>query len=151
MVGGGGPEVGAELLTRHLVHESPPRRIMTAMELTPELQQELLDAKERAGSFLGAAKVAAFNGWSVGFFAVVSILFGLFSLTSFLVGVGLAFVARNEFIGRARLRSLDQSGLELLWRNQLGFMALIIAYCLWSIYRTVARCRSNTHCGVSRT
>ena len=108
------------------------------MALTPELELELRDAKERAGSFLGAAKVAAFNGWSVGFFAVVSILFGLFSLTSFLVGVGLAFVARNEFIGRARLRSLDRSGLELLWRNQLGFMALIIAYCLWSIYRTVA-------------
>ena len=108
------------------------------MALTPELEQELHDAKERAGSFLGAAKVAAFNGWSVGFFAVVSILFGLFSLTSFLVGVGLAFVARNEFIGRARLRSLDPSGLELLWRNQLGFMALIIAYCVWSIYRTVA-------------
>ena len=108
------------------------------MALTPELEQELRDAKERAGSFLGAARVAAFNGWSVGFFAVVSILFGLFSLTSFLVGVGLAFVARNEFVGRARLRSLDPSGLELLWRNQLGFMSLIIAYCVWSIYRTVA-------------
>ena len=108
------------------------------MALTPELELELRDAKERAGSFLGAARVAAFNGWSVGFFAVVSILFGLFSLTSFLVGVGLAFVARNEFVGRARLRSLDPSGLELLWRNQLGFMSLIIAYCVWSIYRTVA-------------
>ena len=33
------------------------------MALTPELELELRDAKERAGSFLGAAKVAAFNGW----------------------------------------------------------------------------------------
>ncbi len=113
------------------------------MTLTPELQQELRDANESAGSFLGAAKVAAFNGWSIGFFAVVSILFGLFSLTSFLVGVGLAFVARNGFIGRASLRSLDPSGLELLWRNQLGFMALIIAYCVWSIFRTFARPESE--------
>ena len=111
------------------------------MALTPELELELRDAKERAGSFLGAAKVAAFNGWSVGFFAVVSILFGLFSLTSFLVGVGLAFVARNEFIGRARLRSLDQSGLELLWRNQLGFMALIIAYMF--VEHLPYRCRAH--------
>ena len=47
-------------------------------------------------------------------------------------------VARNEFVGRGRLRAFDLSGLELLWRNQLGFMALIIVYCLWSIYRTVA-------------
>ena len=108
------------------------------MALTPELQQELNDAKERAGSFLGASKVAAFNGWTIGFFAVVSILFGLVSIASFLVGVGLAVVARNEFVGRARLRSLDPSGLELLWRNQVGFMAFIIAYCVWSIYRTIA-------------
>ncbi len=108
------------------------------MALTPEMQQELRDAKERAASFLGAAKVAAFNGWSIGFFAVVSLLFGLFSLTSFLVGVGLAIVARNEFVGRRRLRSLDPSGLELLWRNQVGFLGLIVAYCLWSMYVTVA-------------
>ena len=110
----------------------------SASPLTPEQQQELHDAKERAASFLGAAKVAAFNGWTVGFFAVVSILFGLFSVTSFLVGIGLAVVARNEFVGRGRLRALDPSGLELLWRNQLGFMALIIAYCAWSMYRSVA-------------
>ncbi len=108
------------------------------MTLTPEMQLELRDAKDRAGSFLGAAKVAAFNGWSSGFFAAVSILFGVFSRTSFLVGVGLAIVARNEFVGRSRLRSMDPSGLELLWRNQLGFMTLIIAYCMWSIYRAVA-------------
>ena len=106
--------------------------------LTPEQQAELRDATERAGSFLGAARVAALNGWTVGFFAALSILFGLFSLTSFVVGLGLAVVARNEFSGRGRLRSFDPSGPELLWRNQLGFMALIIAYCAWSVFRTVA-------------
>ena len=47
-------------------------------------------------------------------------------------------VARNEFAGRARLRALDPSGLELLWRNQVGFLALIIVYCAWSMYRSVA-------------
>jgi len=107
----------------------------TTSPLSAEQQEELREANERVGSFLGAAKVAAFNGWSVGFFAAVSILLGLFSLTSFLVGVGLAIVARNEFVGRRRLRALDPSGLELLWRNQLGFMSIIIAYCLWSIFR----------------
>jgi hypothetical protein len=108
------------------------------MTLTTEQQLELHEAKERAGSFLGAAKVAAFNGWSLGFFAVVSILFGLFSRTSFLVGVGLAVIARNEFVGRDRLRSFNPSGPELLWRNQVGFMALITAYCLWTIYGILA-------------
>ena len=82
--------------------------------------------------------MAAFNGWTIGFVAAVSILFGVLSRTSFLVGVGLALVARNELVGRRRLRSLEPSGLELLWRNQLGLMALVIAYCGWSIYRTIA-------------
>ena len=115
-----------------------------ASPLTPEQRHDLDDAKERAGAFLGAARVAAFNGWTVGFFAVVSILFGLFNLTSFLVGVGLAIVARNELVGRRRLLALEQSGLELLWRNQVGFLALIIAYCGWSMYRTVASTDSGT-------
>jgi hypothetical protein len=106
--------------------------------LTAEQHSVLLEAKERAGTFLGAAKVAALNGWSTGVFAVLSILFGLFSPTGLVVGVGLAVVARNEFVGRRRLRSFDPSGLELLWRNQIGFMILIIAYCAWSMVRTVA-------------
>jgi len=110
----------------------------TASPLTSEQQDELRDATERAGSFLGAVKVAAFNGWTLGFFAVLSILFGFTSPTSLLVGLGLAVIARNEFVGRARIRAWDASGLELLWRNQIGLMALIIAYCLWSMYRSTA-------------
>ena len=106
--------------------------------LTPAQQQELRDAKERAASFLGSAKVAAFNGWTIGFFGAVSLLFGFFSLTSFLVGIGLAVVARNELVGCKRVRALDASGLELLWRNQIGLIALIVAYCAWSMYSTVS-------------
>jgi len=112
--------------------------VATDSPLTPDQQAELREAMERAGSFLGAAKVATLNGWTFGIFAALSILFGLFSLTGFLVGVGLAVVARNEFVGRGRLRSLEASGLELLWRNQLGLMALIVVYCAWSMYRAVA-------------
>lgn len=111
--------------------DSPP-------PLTPEQQQEVREAKERAASFLGAAKVAGFNGWTIGFFAAVSILFGFFSLTGLIVGIGLAVVARNELAGRRRIRELDAGGLELLWRNQLGLMALIVLYCVWSMYRAVS-------------
>jgi len=106
--------------------------------LTPEQQQALSEARERADAFLGATKVAAFNGWTIGAFAALSILFGVFSLTSLLVGVGLAVVARNEWVGRRKIHGLDPAGLELLWRNQIGLMALIVAYCVWSMYRTVA-------------
>jgi multisubunit Na+/H+ antiporter MnhE subunit len=106
--------------------------------LTPEQKQAIGDAKAREASFAGAAKVAAFNGWTFGFFAAISILFGLFSIPGFLVGVGLAAVTRNEFVGRKRLLAYDPEGLELLWRNQIGLMALIVAYCAWSLYRAVA-------------
>ncbi|MEE2899910.1 MAG: hypothetical protein VX815_15730 [Gemmatimonadota bacterium] len=109
-----------------------------APTLTAEQREALRQAGERAGAFTGAAKVAGFNGWSIGFFAAVSLLFGLFSLTGLILGVGMAVVARNEFKGRAAILAADPVGPELLWRNQVGFMALIILYCLWSMYGTVS-------------
>lgn len=104
--------------------------------LTPEQQQALEDARERAASFMGAAKVAAFNGWTFAFFAAVSILSGLFNLPAFLVGVGLAAVAWNELQGRRRILDQDPGGFELLWKNQLALMAIIVVYCVWAMYRS---------------
>ena len=109
-----------------------------ASPLTPEQQSALADARDRTATFSPAARIASFNAWSIGFFAVVSILCGSTSLTSLVVGIGLAVVARNEFVGGARVRALNPSGFELLWRNQVAFMALIIGYCFWSMYRAVA-------------
>lgn len=106
--------------------------------LGPEQRAALEEAAERARAIVGAAKIATFNGWSIGFFAVVSLLFGLFSLTSLVIGIGLAIVARNEFKGGAAVRALNPEGPELLWRNQVGFMSLIGLYCLWSIYQVTA-------------
>lgn len=104
--------------------------------LTAEQRRALQDGQARLTSFMGAAKVAAINGWTLGGFAALSILSGLFSPVGFVIGVGLAVVARNEFTGRAKLRRLDPAGLDLLWRNQLGLMALIVGYCGWSMLQT---------------
>jgi hypothetical protein len=106
--------------------------------LTSEQRQELSDANERARKVLRAANVAAFNGWTIGIFAAVGILFGIVSITALVMGVGMALVARNEFRGRNLLRQFDSLGPRFLGRNQLGFMALIIAYCLWSMYQAVS-------------
>ena len=106
--------------------------------LTPQQREELAEANQRAKKLLGAAKVAAFNGWTIGVFAAVSLLFGIFSMTALVMGVGMAVVARNEFRGRMMLRRFDADGPGLLGRNQLGFMALIIVYCLWSMYQTLS-------------
>ena len=119
--------------------EMPPTSTTTTNggPLSPEQQGELAQANERAKKFLGAAKVATFNGWVIGVFAAVSLLFALFSVTALVMGVGMAIVAWNEFRGRTLLRRFDPHGPQLLGRNQLGFMALLSGYCLWSIYRTV--------------
>ncbi len=103
--------------------------------LTSEQLKELSEANERARKVLGAAKVASFNGWTTGIFAAISLLFAIFSATALVMGVGLGLIARNEFRGRKLLRQFDPLGPRLLGRNQLGFMRLIIAYCLWSMYQ----------------
>lgn len=105
--------------------------------LTPEQLQALNDAKERAKGIHGAAKVAAFNGWTVAIFAGLTVLFGLTSPVLLALGAGMAVVSRNEFRGRRLLQNLDREGPRLLTRNQVGFMVLIVAYCGWSIVRTL--------------
>jgi len=104
--------------------------------LTPEQLATLRDAGERAKGILSAAKVAAFNGWTIAIFAGLTVLFGLTSPLLLALGAGMGVVARNEFRGRSLLRAFDARGPRLLTRNQLGFMALVVAYCGWSLVRT---------------
>lgn len=106
--------------------------------LSPEQRRELDDARERAKKILAAGKVAAFNGWTIAIFAGLSFLFGLGSPVVMALSVALGVVAWNEFRGRALVRHLEPAGGRLLGRNQLGLMALIVAYCLWSIWRATA-------------
>ncbi len=115
--------------------DSPPTT--NGGPLSPEQRDEFARASERAKKVLGAARVATFNGWTIGVFAAVSLLFAVFSFTALVMGVGMAIAARNEFRGRMLLRRFDSHGPRLLGRNQLGFMGLLIGYCLWSIYRTL--------------
>jgi hypothetical protein len=103
--------------------------------LTPEQHAALKEARDRAKGILSAGKMAAFNGWTVGVFAVLTVLFGLTSPVLLALGVGMGIVARNEFRGRTLLRALDPGGPRLLVRNQLGFMALLVAYCAWGLVR----------------
>ena len=104
--------------------------------LSPEQQRQLAEASQRARKVMGAARVAAFNGWTIGSIAAVSVLFGLFSRTALVMGLAMGFVAWNEFRGRALLRAFDPAGARLLGKNQVGLLVVIVVYCLWSIYIT---------------
>lgn len=102
--------------------------------LAAEHHRELAVANERSKKIRKAAGVAAFNGWVTGIFAVTSAPFAPFSIAGFLVTVGLGIVAYNEFQGRKRLLRFDDSAPTLLGWNQVGFLAMIIVYCLWMMF-----------------
>jgi len=112
--------------------------------LSREQQEALALATQRSKKILAAGKVATLNGWTLGVIGGVSILFGFFSLSGFIVGVSLVIVARNEFRGRALIRRLDPRGAMLLVKNQIGLIGVVIAYSLWSIYSTIANVSSET-------
>ena len=102
--------------------------------LSPAQQRELVEANRRARKIVRATKVAAFNGWSFGLFAALTLPFALFSLTSLVMGLGLAAVAYNELRGRRLLCNFDPNAPRILGWNQLGLMGLLIAYSLWNIW-----------------
>ena len=109
----------------------------TQSPLAPEHHRELATANERAKKIRKAAKVAGFNGWVTAIFAVCSVPFALFSVCGFLVAVGLAVVAYNEFQGRKRLLHFDRTAPSLLGWNQVGFLTLIVVYCLWMLFTSL--------------
>lgn len=102
--------------------------------LAAQHHQQLALASERSKKIRKAAGVAAFNGWVTGIFAVTSAPFAPFSVAGFLVAAGLAIVTYNEFAGRKRLLRFDESAPQLLGWNQVGFLAMIVVYCLWMMF-----------------
>ena len=105
--------------------------------LTPEHRHELVLAKGRTKAMRKAASVAAFNGWSTGIIASISAPFALFSAAGFLMTMGLAVVAYNEFRGRKRLLALDPASTAFLGWNQIGFFIFVVAYCLWMLFTSI--------------
>jgi hypothetical protein len=99
-------------------------------------RRELSAARDRAKTIRKAARVAAFNGWTTAMAAALSAMFLLFdrSGTAIAITLGLSIVAYNEFRGRKRLLNFDPSAATLLGWNQLALLAMIVVYCLWSLY-----------------
>src|SRR5262245_47276944 len=106
--------------------------------LTEEHRYQLAAATNRLVPVRKAARIASTNAWITGIIAALSWPFAMFSVVGFLVAVGLTVVAYNEFSGRRRLLEFDPSAATSLARNQLGFLALIVVYCVWSIYSNLA-------------
>jgi hypothetical protein len=113
---------------------SPAESPLSALDL-----RELAAARDRAKVIRKAARVAAFNGWTTAACAALSAASALFDPTGLVITAALAFVAYNEFRGRKRLLSFDPSAASLLGWNQLGLLAMIVVYCLWSLYSSLGQ------------
>lgn len=107
--------------------------IETVGPLDQTQHREVAAAHDRAQKIRKAAAVAKFNGWTTGICAVCSAPFALFSLSGFLVAVGLSVIAYNEFKGCRRLLKYDLNASSFLGWNQVGFLAIITCYCVWML------------------
>ena len=123
----------------------PPSPPTPHAPLTQELRHELALAKDRTKAIRKAARVAAFNGWTTGIVAAISAPFALFSVEGFVMAVGLAIVAYNEFRGRKRLLAFEPASSTFLGWNQIGFFSLIAGYCLWMIYASIGSLAAELH------
>jgi len=68
-----------------------------------------------------------------GIAAVCSAPFAMFSLSGFLVLVGLSVISYNEFRGRQRLLKFEGEAAAFLGWNQLGFLVMILLYSTWML------------------
>ena len=111
--------------------------IALSMTLAPEQLEALAHARRQGRKITRAANVATFSGWSMAFFAFITLVSGLFSLVALLLGIGLTVVACIELRGAKRMRLLDDTAPRMLGFNQIGLGVLVILYCSWGVWQAV--------------
>jgi hypothetical protein len=97
----------------------------------------LSKARLQSKRIVKAARVAAFNGWTTAIAAALSAPFAMFDMTGAVVTAGLSIIAYNEFRGRRQLLAFDPSAARLLGWNQLSLLAMVIVYCVWTLYSSL--------------
>jgi hypothetical protein len=106
--------------------------------LAPQLSAEHLLDLQRARTALRkvrrAISVASFDGWTIGAFAALTLLFGLNSLSSVSIGLARGAIAYVELRGASQLRRLDPRAARTLGFNQLALGMVLIVYALWRTF-----------------
>lgn len=105
--------------------------------LTTAQVEAIAHARRRGRKITRAAGVAAVSGWTMAVFAFITLLTGLFSIVSLLLGAGLGVVAYFELRGSRKLRDLDLTAPVHLGFNQIALGVLIILYCSWGVLQAL--------------
>ncbi len=78
--------------------------------------------------------MAKFDGWSVGVFGGLTLLFGMFSIAGWVLGGGMLAAAYVELTTVARLKRLEPAAARRLGWNQLALALLLLGYAGWSLH-----------------
>jgi hypothetical protein len=111
-----------------------PTPVPAPAPLTPEQLQELSQAKQRWRKVQRAVRFARFSAWTMALIAAGALLVGIFDRTSAVMGLLLAGVTVNEFVGGSKLSRAQLSGPMLLGWNQLLLLGVIGGYCFYMIF-----------------
>jgi hypothetical protein len=105
--------------------------------LSDEHYQELADADLRARKVRRGIRVATFDGWTVGAFGALTLLFGVFSIAGWIMGAGMCMIAWIELDGAKRLGRFEpRSGIRLGW-NQVALGSLLLCYAMFGLWRSL--------------
>lgn len=102
--------------------------------VSDEHLRQLAIARADAKKVRRAVAVANFDGWTIGAFGLLTLLFGITDPTSIIMGIAMCAIAWIELRGAAAVRRLDERAAKTLGVNQLALASLLIGYSLWRIY-----------------
>ena len=92
------------------------------------------DARIRAKKVRRCVAVANFDGWSVGVFGALTLLFGMFSFWGWFLGGGMLAIAYVELSTVPRIKRLEPGAARRLGWNQIALGSLLLIYAGWSLY-----------------
>jgi hypothetical protein len=101
--------------------------------LSPEHLAQIDAAQRRGRKIRKAARVASFNAWTAALIGGTCLAGGIFDRTSLVLGIAITAVAIIEFQGAAKFRRLDLKAPVVCGLNQLFFLTVIGAYCIWNM------------------
>ena len=95
--------------------------------LSPEHRAQIVAARKLGGKLRAAGIVAAVDGWTLGVFAVLTILFSLTSPVALILGAGMLAVSYFELRGSGDLKRLDLRAPRILTLNQFALGTMLFA------------------------
>jgi hypothetical protein len=112
----------------------PVQPVVQQSPLSAEHLQQMQDARLRAKKVRRCVSVANFDGWSVGVFGALTLLFGMFSFWGWFLGGGMLAIAYVELSTVPRIKRLETGAARRLGWNQIALGSLLLTYAGWSLY-----------------